>query len=277
VARAHDHGLGSESARSYLLTVLGELVLPAGGPVWTTALLEALGTLGIDSRAARQAVNRASAKGLLAAERVGRRTRWRLTKPAEDLLVEGTERIYALHHRRRSWDGRWVLALVPSPPGRNARRHLRTQLSWAGFGQLAPGAWISPWAERLHEAERALSDLGLRQAATVLVGELSHTEDPQRLVATAWDVDGLAAAYRRFLAEHEGRLADSPPPEPGEAVAELLRLVHRWRRLPFDDPDLPSELLPPGWPGEAAAACFHDLHDRLAPTAWAWWAERNEP
>ena len=55
-----------------------------------------------EEKATRQALMRTAADGWLAAERVGRRTRWRLTGSAERLLTEGTERIYGFGaHRER--------------------------------------------------------------------------------------------------------------------------------------------------------------------------------
>jgi len=47
---------GARSARSLLLTVLGEYVLPSGAPVWTSALLHVSAGLGIEEKAARQAL-----------------------------------------------------------------------------------------------------------------------------------------------------------------------------------------------------------------------------
>src|SRR6185437_590061 len=45
--------VGPSSARSLLLTVLGEFVLPTGEPVWTGTLVTALGLFGIAEKAAR--------------------------------------------------------------------------------------------------------------------------------------------------------------------------------------------------------------------------------
>ncbi len=89
--------LGVPSTRGFLLTVLGEFVLPVGGRVWTAALLDALGALGVEERTARQAVWRSAERGLLESERIGRRTRWALSGPARRLLTEGSRRIYSLH------------------------------------------------------------------------------------------------------------------------------------------------------------------------------------
>ena len=68
-----NQALGVPSTRGYLLTVLGEFVLPVGGRVWTAALLDALGALGVEERTARQAVWRSAERGLLESERIGRR------------------------------------------------------------------------------------------------------------------------------------------------------------------------------------------------------------
>src|SRR5439155_26492502 len=82
---------GAESARGLLLTVLGEFVLPGGGPAHTSAFIDVLGRLDVEEKACRQALMRTANDGLLAAERRGRRTLWRLTATAEELLSEGAE------------------------------------------------------------------------------------------------------------------------------------------------------------------------------------------
>ena len=42
-----------------------------------------------------------------------------------------------------------------------------------------------------------------------------------------------------------------------------MTLVHEWRRFPFVDPEIPDELLPPGWPGHGAKAVFDERHAAL--------------
>src|ERR1700749_945420 len=88
------HSAGAESARGLLFTVLGEFVLPAGGAVWTSAIIDVLGRVGVEEKAGRQALMRTAADGFLESEKVGRRTRWRLTDDASTLLTEGTQRIF---------------------------------------------------------------------------------------------------------------------------------------------------------------------------------------
>ena len=44
------------------------------------------------------------------------------------------------------------------------------------------------------------------------------------------------------------------------AAAPLSQLVHEWRRFPFLDPDLPADMLPPGWPRRRAHDLFGERH-----------------
>ncbi|WP_018655608.1 PaaX family transcriptional regulator C-terminal domain-containing protein [Actinomadura flavalba] len=50
-----------------------------------------------------------------------------------------------------------------------------------------------------------------------------------------------------------------------QAFATRTRLVHEWRKFLFEDPGLPAELLPEGWPGSAAARRFDAEAARLLP------------
>ena len=71
--------VGAPAARSTLLTVLGEFLLPRPDGAWQEALIAGLQLLGYTPSAARQAVVRSTREGWLASERVGRRSRMRLT------------------------------------------------------------------------------------------------------------------------------------------------------------------------------------------------------
>src|SRR6186997_3018880 len=104
-----------ESARSLLNTVLGEFVYPAGGAAWTRTMVEALALLGVEEKAARQALARSAADGWLQRERDGRRVRWRLTPAGMQRCVDGTARISSFGSARTDWDGQWLLLFVTVP------------------------------------------------------------------------------------------------------------------------------------------------------------------
>lgn len=263
---------GVPSARSLLLTVLGEWVLPTGGEVWTKVLIDAMTSMGVEAKTTRQAVARSADAGLMVPRRSGRRTSWRLTPDATRLLSEGSERIYRFGRTSPEWDRRWLLLLTSVPEtSRHLRYRLRTRLGWAGFAPIGPGDWLSPWVEREPEALTVLSELGLADSTRSFVGELGPIGDPKSLVAEAWELDQLDQDYETFIEFHR----DQVPASPAEAFRVLTLLVHEWRHFPSADPDLPAELLPEGWSGRAAAQTFHTLHDRWAPAAAEWWAERQ--
>src|SRR5690348_2390396 len=153
---------GAPSARGLLFTLLGEFVLPGGGTAWTSAVLAVLARLGIEEKTTRQALMRTAASGWLDPEKVGRRTRWRLTASAQKLLTEGAERIYSFTGPEENWDGRWLLVYARIPESdRRARHVVRSRLTWAGFGSLGGGLWISPHPGRENEAISVLREAGV--------------------------------------------------------------------------------------------------------------------
>jgi phenylacetic acid degradation operon negative regulatory protein len=250
------------SARSLLMTVLGEFVLPRDRPVWTWMLLDTLDRFGVAEKSARQAMARAAAEGWLLPERVGRRTRWELTPSARRLLSEGARRIYEFGRGEHPWDGRWLLLLVSVPEVKRDLRHrLRTRLSWAGFGSPEAGVWISPHLGREGEALEVVKELGLLGCAMSFTAAFGAVGGEDAMVSRAWDLTALERRYSAFVADF-GRL------EPAGGVSVLhaqTRLVHEWRRFPFLDPQLPRQLLPPDWRGAQAAELFHRRH-----AEWAW-------
>ena len=269
-ALSRRHAAGTESARSLLFTVLGEFVLPSGGSAWTSAFIGLFARLGVEEKAIRQALMRTAAGGWLKPERVGRRTMWRLTPDAERLLTEGTERIYRFTAVADQWDGRWLLVLARVPETeRPARHRLRTQLTWAGFGNPAPGVWISTHAGRVGEVERILGEAGLLAESQIFTAEHRGGGDLAPLVRQAWDLGALEDRYQSFLAV----FSDGDTPDP---LARTVELVHAWRRFPWIDPVLPPALLPARWSGLKAGQLFARLHARWSADATAAWQQLSE-
>jgi phenylacetic acid degradation operon negative regulatory protein len=249
--------VGAPAARSVLLTLLGEFVLPLRDGVWQETLIGALQALGHKPQAARQALARSITAGWLRTERHGRRSRVRLTEPTAHMLSTGAERIYSFAEPW-DWNGHWLLVVLRVPEDRRDVRHrMRTRLAWAGFGSLGGGLWISPHDEREGELEAMAGD-GDGPVAGLLSfrAELGAIGDAARVVADAWDLDGVATAYRDFIDQFAGMRTKSP-----EATfrAQTL-LVHEWRKFPFLDPDLPAEMLPNGWPRSRAHDVFAERH-----------------
>jgi len=260
------HAAGAESARGLLFTVLGELVLPAGGEAWTSAFIDVFGRLGVEEKAARQALMRTAADNWLSSERVGRRTVWRLTPAAERLLQDGTERIFGFTAVAAEWDGQWTIVIARTPETERAARHmLRTRLRWAGFGHVMPGVWLSPRSDRGDEVRRILEEARLPDGY-LFTAEYQGGSSLAAMVGNAWDLDELAREYDEFIVAFSGDVSPDP-------LACVIDLVHAWRRFPWIDPSLPAQFLPAPWSGTAAAELFTRLHAQWADEAIAEWKQ----
>ncbi len=260
------------SARSLLLTVLGEWVLPRERPVWSGSLIAALRLLGTQEKAARQALVRIAAAGWLQGQRQGRRVRWQLTPAGRELLRTGADRIYAFVPAREAWDGRWLVLLTSVPEARRDARHvLRTRLAWAGFGSLGQGVWLSPDVQREAEAQRILAALGPPARAYSLEARFGAIGEERELAAQAWDMAELNARYAQFTTEFRQSQAETD----ADCFVAQARLVHAWRKFPFIDPGLPRRLLPAEWAGTAAWQLFLALHERWQAPASRWWEQAS--
>jgi phenylacetic acid degradation operon negative regulatory protein len=263
------HAAGAPSARGLLFTLLGEFVLAGDGAAWTSAVLAVFTRLGIEEKATRQALMRTAAAGWLDAEKLGRRTRWRLTGSARRLLTDGAERIYSFTGPAPDWDGRWLLVSARIPESdRRARHVLRSRLGWAGFGSLGPGLWISPHPDREAEATQVLRDAGVADGAQLFVARRSGLADVRDMVATAWDMAAVEEQYEQFIEEFRACV-------PEDVLARQVELVHAWRRFPAIDPALPRELLPARWSGLTAAQLFADRHQCWSGGAQREWERLN--
>lgn len=258
------------SARSLLLTVLGELVYPNEQPVWTSSLLYMLVGLGIEQRTARQAISRASSSGWIKGHRQGREVCWQLTNSGKRLIEDGAKRVYSLHAEAEPWDGNWLVLLVTIPESqRSVRKMLYTALDWEGFGNPTPGVWVSPHSGRHEEAQRVIDDLELRPSTLAFVGQAkSIGQTEKELVQSAWNLEEVTSEYQELLVRYSGL-----QPAPGDPLLFThIRLVNEWQKFPFMDPQLPAELLP-DWIGRRAAVMFHQLRTAWYDSAQARWRE----
>jgi len=256
------------SARSLLLTVLGELVLPRDEPVWTGAFLDVLGALGVEPKTTRQAIARIADDGWLEASRDGRRTAWRLTPTGRELLTTGARRIYAHASSEASWDGRWLVVLAHLPErDRRARHLLQTRLAWNGLGRVASDVWVGAHIEHQPALRAALEDAGVAESVTIFVSRLGELGNAGHLAQQAWDLDDVERRYEEFI----DAVRLMTPRTNEQALLALVRMVQEWRRFPFVDPDLPRDLLPPKWRGHEAAALFAERRRRWLPKAEGAW------
>jgi phenylacetic acid degradation operon negative regulatory protein len=250
--------------RSLIVTFFGTYGRDVGGWVSVADLVRLMAELGVDGPAVRSAVSRLKRRGLLEAQRMGGTAGYTLSEHAQRILAEGDRRIFG--RRVASLSDEWVVVVFSVPESERHKRHqLRTALTWLGFGTIAPGTWIAP-AHLTEDVRRTFERLELSEHVDLFHSEHVGFRDPREAVATWWDLDELQALYDEFLGTHEpvltrwNRRRTLPP---AEAFADHLRTVDAWRRMPYLDPGLPTELLPAGWSGSHAANVFFALHARL--------------
>ncbi|QTO23429.1 PaaX family transcriptional regulator [Burkholderia seminalis] len=255
------------SARSLLLTLLGEFVIRSSGPVWTATLLHVLEGVGIAEKAARQALMRAATAGWIESVRDGRRASWTLTERGRDLIAAGMLRVKSL--AGEEWNGQWLILHLSLPETHRAMRvKAYRALSWLGFGNPSPALWVNPHVDRQAETKAVIADLGLSDVAFGFVGKsfdlgVSDVE----LTTRAWNLDAVSAHYRELATNFQ-----KMRPRSDDAVLFAhVQLVNQLQRLPYVDPGLPDALLPAGWQGRHDGAKLGAIRQRWHDAAHERW------
>lgn len=270
--RAESSSLTPGSARALLFTILGELVWPSDAAVRTATLVHILTGLGFEEQTARQAIARGAASSWIVAERKGREVSWSLTPKIMDIFVTGSARVYSMSQPYDDWDGSW-LAVMPTIPQarRQARRPLYAGLTWAGFGDPAPGLWVTPHVEREDEVRGLIEELDLKEHTVSLVGPVASVGMTQaEIVSRGWDLDSLRSHYELVLERVEGQ----HPSGPDETLLAHVRMLNEWQEFPRTDPQLPEALLP-DWVGRRVARRIEQLRTQWAPVTHRRYAELN--
>jgi phenylacetic acid degradation operon negative regulatory protein len=255
---------------SLIVTIFGDAILPRGGEVLLADLIALLQTFSLNGSQVRTALSRLVAEGWLEAERQGRGSLYRPTETGRHRFAEATQRIYA--NLPTGWAGEWHVLLLPESEHRD---ELRKDLSWLGFGSLAPGAMLHPMPDTASLAS-VIADLPAKARPLVIAGKAALPASPallREIIERCWDLDALAASYRRFLTQFAAlrdALKAGVKPEPLDALQARSILIHDYRRILLRDPTLPEELVPPGWIGHAAYVTTRWLYRALAPAAERW-------
>jgi len=247
-------------ARSALFDLYGDHLRSRGGRAPIAALVRLLTPLAVSAPAVRTAVSRMARQGWLEPVRMPEGAGYALTGRANRRLDEAARRIY--RRAGPGWDGRWHLIIAERARERSRRERLRAGLGYLGYAPLDECTWVSP--RRSPELDALLD--GERVRAQQFFSE--YEGDDRGLAARAWDLDGLARSYHRWLDVADDLLAPAgPDPVDETAFAVRSRLVHEWRKFLFSDPGLPAQLLPGQWPGRKAAELFDAEAARLLPPA----------
>jgi phenylacetic acid degradation operon negative regulatory protein len=224
------------TARSVVLSVL-----LGAHPAWASAseLIRLTADFGIKETTLRVALTRMVGAGDLIRSADGYRL-------SDRLLARQRRQDEAMRPRTRPWRGDWLVLIVTSV-GTDARTRaaLRTTMHEKRFGELREGVWMRP--------DNLDLDLGPDVAARVRVLK-ARDEAPAALAGELWNLPGWAATGRRLLDE-----INTATDIPGRFVVAAAMVRHL-----LTDPMLPTELLPPDWPGAQLRAAYHDFAKELS-------------
>lgn len=255
---------GGSRPQSLLLTFFGGYVLGRGVAVSTGSVLEVLGRVGVSEHAVRSTLSRMARRDLLRRVRQGRQVYVGLTARSREVLRDGETRVWRVGAVNTHWDGAWTLLGFSLPDAQRSQRHeLRSRLLWAGFGPLQGGLWVAPSGA---DVSAVAGDPGLSAHIRVFTARALPPTDVDAMVRDAWDLDAIAARYRGFLERWE---TPERRPELPDALARQLALQTDWLRVIRQDPRLPVQHLPEGWPAERAQRLFLGLHAELDDEARA--------
>ncbi|WP_432825570.1 PaaX family transcriptional regulator [Dactylosporangium sp. CA-092794] len=260
---------GIAQPRQLIVSLYGLYAREHDGWLSVASVVRLLADLGVEAQAVRSSISRLKRRNLLVAQKIDGAAGYRLSDEAASILDEGDIRIFG-RHRATVKDG-WVLVVFSVPESEREKRHLlRTELTRMGFGIVTPGLWIAP-GHLEDAAVRVLRRLGLVDNAVIFAADHRGFEDLTAAVATWWDLDALQDLYGEFLDRNspirDGWTAYPGRPEPRKAFRDYLTILTEWRRLPYADPGLPAELLPPDWRAQDASELFTWVRRKLAGPA----------
>ena len=260
------------SARSVLVTMIGDTLVPIGTSIWVSQMLQLSEAFGFSDRLVRTSMNRLVVEEWLYTERVGRRSRYHLTELAIGESARADERIYGVEDP--DWTGEWVLLFLPTTLPATEAARITEHLRWNGLASVSPRVLAKPEAKP--ESVRELMELiapSIRPViATATFTELADLVEDGFFLAEA-DGDDLAAAYSRFADRYEPLLARVRKPkkvEPVDAFGLRTMLVHDLRRIRLRWPELPVQARPADWPGGRAGEIASDLYRAVEARSAEW-------
>ena len=207
-------------------------------------LVDIVQRFGRSSDAVRSAVNRMVRAGLLTKAGWGRgKLQYKMGPRGQAIVEQFIDKVLRWHVAlvgQSTWDGNWLVVTFSIPEGERGKRDaFRTRLAEMGFGLLSSSVWISPFDQGT-EVTAWVEELGLSGLVTLLrcrQAWMPGAGSSGELAYRVWELGALETRYRDF----NGR---------AETLIDVILV---------DDPCLPRELLPPGWPGRRTHELLHTL------------------
>lgn len=214
---------------SVIVTIFGDLARDRNDVITSAALTRILEMMSIKPPAVRVALHRLRRDGWIESLRTGRTSAYRLTR--QGYLETNAARGVIYGHARRDPNS-YVLAI--SPPG---ARPIASDNALSDVITVANGVYLirSSLKDVFCDHIIAAGDLtSIPLWAQRKIGPADLAEQFQRLTR---DLDQITAD-----------LLPGPPVPPLSTTVLRIIIIHRWRRLILQVPDVPDHFFPSEWP-----------------------------
>ena len=220
------------SARSVLVTIIGDTLMPVVSSVWMAQMLSLTEVFSFSDRLVRTSMTRLVNEGWLTNERVGRQSRYHFTELALQESAQADGRIYGVGEV--DWTGEWTLLFLSSLDG-DSRQLIAEDLRWNGFVRIGREVLASPTS--MPDDALALCRLIVPKSTPAVA--TTTFANVEQLVEDGFftrDTDSaeIAAAYDQFIGRYSAGVSK---PSAIEAYALRTMLVHDLRRIRLRWPD----------------------------------------
>jgi len=176
---------------------------------------------------------------------------WRITPAGAELKKR------LIRARQEEWDGKWRAVFFDIPETqRGIRDGLRFELKKLGFGLWQRSVWVTPF-DIAKELNLYLRQHNLSRVVQIVVGERLGDLSDREFAAEVWPLSEINEKYKKLLSAWDAELKKERSAE--ERLGVVISLHNRYLDILRDDPQLPLELLPPDWAGDAARNLFEKL------------------
>lgn len=248
---------------SLITTVFGDAIAPRGGSVWLGSLIEVMSNFGVSERLVRTSVFRLVQEGWLQSTQVGRRSYYSLSDEGRDRFERATHKIYG--EPMTDWDGQWCMVMLADLAAER-REVVRKELGWLGFGALAAGVLAHP-APEMSEVDALMQRLDVADELIIMSGlTIRNGNGMRRRAQSSWNLADIDERYESFVKRFRPLMAaysKNSEVEPQAAFVVRTLLIQEYRKVLLRDPQLPAELLPAHWHGNAAYQLCRNLYQAV--------------
>ena len=255
-----------------IFTLYGAYVIPYGGHVRVSDLIELVRPLGFSPNAIRLGLSRMSRHGAFTIRKRGRYSYYSLSRRGMEFMETGRVRAFDVEHKK--WDGRWRLVAYRVPEAlRVLRDTFRQKLQSLGFANLSASVWISPRDCR-SEIISFVKSKKMTKYVETFEADYTGFRRARDFATTVWAIGNLEKRYQAFVDKYSAlrsTITQSArkgiPLDPAACFADRFCLTAEYVALRLDDPVLPLELLPRAWVGLQAQRLHDEVWELLEPAA----------